>query len=149
MIFIIIKIFTKYFYKILKIIKLNLINRILELVAMENPEADFTRKTGISSSNIANWRKNPDKDLRSDILIQILKGYPEVSAEWLLRGIGLQFSKNIYNIEKIVTTAKEDEATYNKKENLMCVLTGGDCSFREMDALRKENEQLKKELNKK
>lgn len=125
---------------------MNLINRILEIVETESPEADFTRKTGISSSNIANWRKNTEKDVRSDILIQILNGYPELSAEWLLRGIGLQFSKNIYNIEKIITIANEEEMVYTKKENLVCVLTGGECSFREMDTLRKEKVRLEKEL---
>ena len=124
---------------------MSITTRIVQVVDSEKPAADFTRKTGISSSNIANWRKYPYRSVQFDSIIAILEGYPNLSAEWLMRGEGFMFSQNNYNSKTGITNVKEDEVLYNSSKT-KCVLTGADCSFREMDTLRIENAQLRKEL---
>lgn len=52
--------------------------------------------------------------------------------------------------KKLPNYLSEPPLQYGKPkiEKVVCAFTGADCSFREMDKLRKENEALKKELKK-
>jgi transcriptional regulator with XRE-family HTH domain len=70
-----------------------MINRILEIISIEKNQADFCKKTGIGSSKLAYWLKNPQSSPNIDAIVPILEAY-NVSADWLIRGVGDKFTKS-------------------------------------------------------
>ena len=46
------------------------------------------KESGVSNATFANAMKNPKGTVGSDKIESFLRAYPEVSAEWLLRGTG-------------------------------------------------------------
>ncbi len=76
-----------------------MIERILEIVNIEKSQADFCRKTGIGSSKIAYWIKNPQSSPAIEAIVSILEVY-SVNANWLIRGVGDKFTKKIDDFSK-------------------------------------------------
>jgi transcriptional regulator with XRE-family HTH domain len=91
-----------------------MINRILEIVSIEKSQADFCRKTGIGSSKLAYWLKNPQSSPSIDAIISILEVY-NINADWLLRGIGDKFTKSNEDFSK----NKEKNLNQEYKQNLV------------------------------
>lgn len=93
---------------------------------------------GVSSSTVSSY---VTKDVHPPIrkILEICD-YFKISIEELL-------FENSQGIKFIV---EEPKLEYNSiRENVsICLLTGGECHFREIDNLRKENEALKKEIKK-
>jgi transcriptional regulator with XRE-family HTH domain len=88
-----------------------MIERILEIINIEKSQADFCRKTGIGSSKIAYWVKNPQSSPVIEAIIPILEVY-NVSADWLIRGVGDKFTKKNDDFSK---NKQHDQADENKQ----------------------------------
>lgn len=64
------------------------INKILKCICKNKSE--FCRKTSIAASTLASWIERDTFDP-----FRIAEAFPQISAEWLLRGEGEMFSTNI------------------------------------------------------
>lgn len=86
--------------------------RIVKLVEyLHITKGKFASEIGISTSRLANVTTNRNRP-DSELLQLILKRYRNVSADWLILGIG--------DIEKNITTVTDTDAKY-KKECKDCI----------------------------
>lgn len=92
---------------------------------------DFAVNTGISESSLSR-QLNCKTAINYDTLLSILRSYPEISAEWLMRGEGEMIKRN--------GVLAEPNATYNV---LDFVIACKDSSTEELDAAEKMIESIK------
>lgn len=105
-----------------------MINRILQVFGEKSPnnKSNFARRIGMGNrtvNDILNERTAPSVDF----LVHILNAYPDISAEWLMRGTGDMF----------IGKPKTAQQTQNVSD------LGGIVFL--MNKIGKENEELKAE----
>ena len=90
-----------------------MVNRITKLIESTglNPTA-FAAKIGVQQMTL--WGQlNGKRKLSLETVLAILNAYPEVSAEWLMRGVGDMtkgndaFEKRIENLIDVITMQQE------------------------------------------
>lgn len=96
----------------------HMVNRIKILMNYKslNPN-DFANEIGVSKSTISHvfsGRNNPSLDVVSNILNR----FPDVSSEWLLRGVGDMFLSQHTNENIFVNNEKTDENALNTNKNI-------------------------------
>lgn len=109
-------------------------------------KVDFFEATGIQSSNFKG--KNMSSQPGGDMLVKVLTIYPQLSAEWLLRGEG--------NMLKNISTHDEPQAVNDSNNNdyelppaiLDKFLTTIKGQAVEIGVLREQIRQLKQRLGK-
>lgn len=109
-------------------------------------KVDFFEATGIQSSNFKG--KNMSSQLGGDMLVKVLTIYPQISAEWLLRGEG--------NMLKNISIHDEPQAVNDSNNNdyelppaiLDKFLTTIKGQAEEIGVLREQIRQLKQRLGK-
>ncbi len=85
------------------------------LAEMGIRKVDFFESTGIQSSNFkgANVKSAPG----GDMLVKILTLYPQLSAEWLMRGEGDMLREHNYIPIKTITEPDKSKATPKEFDN--------------------------------
>lgn len=101
-----------------------MINRIKEVIVMSGKtDASFAKKIGLQQMTL--WRQlNGERKLSLETVKAILDSYPEVSAEWLLRGSGSMIigqdkaeqDKRIDNLIDVI--AMQQETIKNLQEKI-------------------------------
>lgn len=65
-----------------------ILERLKSVIAEKsNSTSDFSKKIGIAQTTLSNQMKSP-RGVSVDVLMLTLESFPDVSAEWLLRGKG-------------------------------------------------------------
>ena len=76
--------------------KETILERLKSVIATKsNSPNDFSKKIGIAPTTLNNQLKSP-RGISVDVILLTLDNFPEISAEWLLRGKGeMQISENL------------------------------------------------------
>lgn len=77
-------------------------------------KVDFFEATGIQSSNFKG--KNMASQPGGDMIVKILTLYPDLSAEWLMRGEGNMFRSNNTNTSQDSQTVHKEVKQYYKQD---------------------------------
>lgn len=68
--------------------KVTILERLRSVIATKsNSASDFSKKIGIAQTTLSNQLKSP-RGISVDVILLTLEHFPDVSAEWLLRGKG-------------------------------------------------------------
>ena len=76
--------------------KISMLERLKSVIAEKSSSAsDFSKKIGIAQTTLSNQLKSP-RGISIDVILLTLEQFPDVSAEWLLRGKGkMLISENL------------------------------------------------------
>jgi hypothetical protein len=85
----------------------SVIDRITVLVELAGSKTKFARVVDLSVQTVTNMVNN-STSVRSDTLEAILKGYPNLSARWLLTGEGEMWTEE--HIQFPISTARQAQA---------------------------------------
>lgn len=110
----------------------------------------FGQELGVSDSSVSSYvNRNVQCSFESMLILEDMTGL--TFKQMVTQIICVEDLPLKPYAKKLPNYLSEPYLEYGKTkiEKVVCAFTGGDCSFREMDTLRKENEALKKELNKK
>lgn len=117
---------------------MEILSRINELIiALNLTSRAFAIACGIKYTTLNNYLTGR-RAIGFDTVDAILKGFPNVSAEWLMRGEGHMFKSDIANqsndrLNKLIATIGEMQAIVEEKQQAI-------------DALQAENDKLKKQI---
>lgn len=92
-------------------------DRIKALIGLKaKSERDFAIKIGISQATLNNYMLGKRK-ISLELVEAVLKSFPDVSADWFLRGLGEMLnSENDENVENVEVTAEPiDDETFYKR----------------------------------
>ena len=68
-----------------------ILERLKSVIAEKsNSASDFSKKIGIAQTTLSNQMKSP-RGISVDVVMLTLEHFPDISAEWLLRGKGEMF----------------------------------------------------------
>jgi len=114
----------------------SIVDRIKELCThLKVSENRFAGEIDVNPQTLNNYTSGKRK-IGYEVVDKILIRYPQVSAEWLLRGVGSMFCCGDANIDEVFNTGIQQN---NVEGNNTAVMNG--------DAvLQKENELLKKQI---
>jgi len=117
---------------------MEILSRINELIiALNLTSRAFAIACGIKYTTLNNYLTGR-RAIGFDTVDAILKGFPNVSAEWLMRGEGHMFKSDIANqsndrLNKLIATIGEMQSIVEEKQQAI-------------DALQAENDKLKKQI---
>ena len=117
---------------------MEILSRINELIiALNLTSRAFAIACGIKYTTLYNYLTGR-RAIGFDTVDAILKGFPNVSAEWLMRGEGHMFKSDITNqsderLNKLIATIGEMQSIIEEK-------------MQAITALQTENEKLKKQI---
>lgn len=106
-------------------------------------KVDFFEATGIQPSNFKG--KNMSSQPGGDMLVKILTVYPDLSAEWLMRGEGDMFKTNIPNTNSINFEQINKNSNFPPEITDKFLITIKE-QAEEIGALKQTIKQLRKEL---
>ena len=117
---------------------MEILSRINELIiALNLTSRAFAIACGIKYTTLNNYLTGR-RAIGFDTVDAILKGFPNVSAEWLMRGEGHMFKSDIANqsndrLNKLIATIGEMQSIVEEKQQAI-------------DVLQAENDKLKKQI---
>lgn len=104
----------------------------------ENPNS-IAKKLGTSQTNVSNYVNKGVKP-GWDFIVALLQLFPDVSAEWLLRGEGTMLKSMQPTTTNITNQHHGNLATHHSK-----ITIGDEYAIRENEELRKENKVLREQ----
>lgn len=92
---------------------MKIVERILELVGIKaKSKRDFASMIGVEQTLFNNYMIGKRSGMNFDIVDSILRTFPEISAEWLLRGNGEMIISDASSMKDIEPTYSQTSAMY-------------------------------------